>query len=93
MTTDWGGAALTSLQIAVEPVLSENPEGLTFDIYTLIVDEDLRELYKPGYLNDSADYEHYPWADVWTYAELTETGRQIGADEYSFEKYNRNNFV
>lgn len=88
MSTDWGGDSLTSKQIAVEPILSENPAGLSFDIYTLIVDEDLRERYKPGYSNTDADYEHYPWADVWSYEELTSTGKQIGGAVYRMGKYN-----
>ena len=87
-TTDWGGDPLTSKQLAVEPVLSENPVGLTFDIYTVIVGEDLRELYKPGYTNPDADYEHFPWADVWTFDELTSTGKQIGDTVYTMTKYN-----
>lgn len=87
MTTDWGGAPLTSLQLAVEPVLSENPAGITFDIYTLIVNEDLRAAYKPGYLNSDADYLYNFWTDVWTYTELTESGRQISDTVYKMTKY------
>lgn len=86
--TDWAGDAQTIGQLAVEPVLSENPAGLTFDVYYAIVNEDLRELYKPEYATDDANYEHYPWEDVWTYTELTSSGKQISARVYTMAKYN-----
>lgn len=86
--TDWGGAALTSRQIAVEPILHENPTGLTFDIYTLVVDENLREKYKQGYLDPDAEYEYNPWEDVWTYDEVTGTGKLIAGTTYTLNKYN-----
>ena len=91
MTTDWGGDPLTTRQLAVEPQLSENPAGLTFDIYTLVVDENLRELYKPGYITPGADYEYYPWEDVWTHEELTSTGKKISDTVYKPVKYNSGN--
>lgn len=93
MQTDWAGTALTSRQIAVEPVFNENPTGLTFDVYTLIVDKDLRSLYY-GPLNpddpNGGYYEHYPWKENWTYNEITDTGLQIGDKTYKLAKYNKN---
>jgi hypothetical protein len=88
--TDWGGTALTSRQIAVEPVLQEHPADVSFDIYTLIVEEDLRALFKVGYGNEDAEKSHYQWADVWTYGEVTDTGRAIGyaTPVYKLAKYN-----
>jgi hypothetical protein len=88
MTTDWGGAALTTRQLAVEPVLSENPAGLSFDIYTLIVDENLRENYKPGYITPGADYEYNPWEDVWSFDEISSTGKVISDTTYTLTKDN-----
>jgi hypothetical protein len=88
--TDWGGTALTSRQIAVEPVLQEHPANVTFDIYYLIVDEDLRALYKVGYGGEDSEYSHYQWADVWTYDEVTASGRAIGdsTSVYTLAQYN-----
>ncbi len=89
MTTDWPVASpLTTRQLAVEPVLSENPTGLSFDIYTAIVSENLREKYKPGYITPGADYEYNPWEDVWTYDEVTLSGKLISDTTYTMTKYN-----
>ena len=90
--TDWAGTALTSRQIAIEPVFNENPTGLTFDVYTLIVDKNLRDLYF-GPLNPDTGggyYEHYPWKENWAYSEITDTGLQIGDKTYKLAKYNKN---
>ena len=87
METDWAGTALTSRQIAIEPILNENPTGLTFDIYTVIVESNLQLEYDPD-LNDAANYEYYPWKDVWTYEEITNTGKKIGDTTYTMVKYN-----
>lgn len=88
--TDWGGTAVTSRQLAVQPVLQEHPAGVIFDVYTLVVEDDLRALYKVGYGGEEAEYSNYPWADVWTYSEVTDTGRAVGyaAPIYKLEKYN-----
>lgn len=86
--TDWGTPALATKQIAIEPVLHENPTGLTFDLYILIVDEDLKTNYKQGYIETSADYEYNPWEDVWTYDELTTSGKLIAGTTYILEKEN-----
>lgn len=88
METDWNVSPLISGQLAIEPVLNENPVGLSFDVYTLVVDENLKDLYKPGYITTSANYEYNPWKDVWTYAELTGSGLKIGDTEYKMAKYN-----
>lgn len=88
MVTDWSGPPLTSRQIAIEPVLNENPAGLTFDLYCLVVDEDIKEIYKPDYLNDQANYEYYPWQDDWSFEEITETGKRVGDELYILSKYN-----
>ncbi|NOY07577.1 MAG: hypothetical protein GXP33_01905 [Spirochaetes bacterium] len=92
MKTDWAGTALTSRQIAIEPVFNENPKDLTFDVYTLIVDKDLRSIYfgplNPG--ENGGYYEHYPWEENWTYEEITETGKQIGDKIYKLAEYNKN---
>ncbi|RKX84407.1 MAG: hypothetical protein DRP57_05970, partial [Spirochaetes bacterium] len=90
MQTDWAGTALTSRQIAIEPVFNENLTGLTFDVYTLIVEKNLRDLYfgplNPG--EDGGYYEHYPWKENWTYNEITDTGLQIDDTVYKLNKYN-----
>ena len=88
--TDWGGTALSSRQLAIEPILQEHPAGVTFDIYALIVEEDLRRLYKVGYGGEVSEYTHFQWADIWEYSEVTETGRAIGYSEdvYTLEKFN-----
>ena len=88
MLTDWGGTALTSRQIAVQPMLKENPTDMTFDVYTCIVGSDLREEYKIGYGNNEAEYTYYPWSDVWAVAEVTTDGRRIGDETYTLTKYN-----
>ncbi|GEM_PF-6680267 len=88
--TDWGGTALSSKQIAIEPVFNENPTGLTFDVYTLVVDKNLRDLYF-GPLNPDKDggyYQHHPWKEIWEYNEITKTGLQIGNKIYRLKKYN-----
>lgn len=86
--TDWGGPPIQTRQIAIEPVLHENPADMTFDIYTLVVDSDLREKYLQAPDNPEANYEYYPWEDIWTYREITESGKRIGDSEYKPEKYN-----
>ena len=86
--TDWGGTPLATRQFAFEPVLTENPAGLTFDVYTAVVDENLRDLYKPGYVTEGADYEYSPWKDVWTWDEVTTSGKQIGDQNVKLTKYN-----
>ncbi len=86
--TDWTGAPLVSRQLAIQPVLNESTSGLKYDLYICIVDENLRELYKPSYADPDADYEKYPWVDLWSYAEITKDGRMIHDKTYKMAKYN-----
>ena len=85
--TDWVGVSLTSRQLAIEPILNENPTDMTFDIYTLVVDSNIQLEYDPLFNND-ANYEDCPWENVWTYEEITDTGKQIGNATYKLTKYN-----
>ena len=76
-------------EIAVEVLLSEHPAGITFDLYTLVVNENLSSAYDVE-ASFEANYNYYPWSSLWTYAEITSTGKTVGGEEniYVLEKYN-----
>jgi len=78
---------LTPLQIAIEPELNECPLDMNFDVYTSIINKDLRAGYDDN-MNFDAFYNDYPWSEVWTYDEVTQSGRRINDSIYTLQKYN-----
>ena len=79
------GPDLVSQQLAVELVLHEHPGGLTFDVYTAVVDDDLPTLYDEN-LTTGGFYLEDPWSELWTFTEITDAGRSIASTIYSLAR-------
>ena len=79
------GAALVSKQIAFDITPAENSTGLSYDVYTLVVVENLAVTYNPAITFD-ATYETDPWTDRWTYDEIISVGKNIGGDTYVLQR-------
>ncbi len=79
------GAALVSKQISFTLTPAENPAGLSYDVYTLVVEKNLAVTYNPA-ITFEATYETNPWSDRWTYEEITSTGKNIGGETYVLQR-------
>jgi hypothetical protein len=76
--------ALDPGEIAIQPLWLENPTGLVYDIYTLVIDEDISRI--DTMYNPLAAYYKDPWTDSWSYDEVTKTGKSIGGYVYVLEQ-------
>ena len=68
--------SLTSGQIEIHPSWSENPEGMTIDVY--MVSSEYTKL------SDLSTAEG--WSTAWTYDQITSTGRTVGGTLYTMTK-------
>jgi len=78
------GSSLIAGQIAIEPQWLENPTGLTYSVYALVVDEDLQALNDPA-LNEAASYYPDPWNAAWSCDEIITSGKSIHGTSYKLE--------
>ena len=83
--TDRAGV-LTAKQIAFQPRTQENPTGLTYDVYTAVIDTNIAGLYNED-MNLNAYYTDTPWSALWTYEEITSTGRNVAGTVYTLTRY------
>jgi hypothetical protein len=79
-------ATLVSRMAAVQIRLDENPAGITYNVYTAVIDKDIDTLYNPD-VNFAGTYVTDPWTPAWTYAEIAGTGRSVGGTVYTLSKY------
>jgi len=80
--TDRGqAAALGSGVITVQPVWLENPAGLSYDVHSLVVNENLQALYDPLY-SSAAEYWPDAWTGSWTVDEIrSATGKSVAGSK------------